>query len=115
MIFDCNDVGGPVPVELWVTDLVLGNQAYCETYIIIQDNMGVCPDDPGVTGVISGLIVTEDAETVNAVHVSLDGSSAVPVTTESTGQFIFPGMPMGGSYTVKPEKNDDWTNAAASL
>ena len=115
-VFDCTHVGqGQIAVELWVTDLVLGNQAYCETYIIIQDNMGVCPDDPGATGIISGLIETEDAEKVNAVNVALNGSGATPVSTNATGQFIFPAMPTGGSYTVKPGKNDDWKNGVSTL
>jgi len=115
-IFDCTHVGvGPVAVELWVTDLVLGNQAYCETYIIIQDNMGVCPIDPGATSVISGQIQTEDAEKVNAVNVSLNGSALNPVNTNGVGQFIFPAMPVGGTYTVTPEKNDDWSNGVSTL
>ena len=115
-IFDCSHVGvGPVLVQLWVTDLVLGNQAYCETYIIIQDNMGVCPLNPGATGVISGEIQTEDAEKVNAVNVSLNGSALNPVNTNGVGQFIFPAMPVGGTYTVRPEKNDDWSNGISTL
>ena len=113
-VFDCNDVGGPVPVELWVTDLVLGEQAYCETYIIIQDNMGVCPDDPGATGIISGVIETEITEKVHAVEVGLGGSSML-ANTNGSGQYSFPPMPYGGTYTVQPEKNDDWTNGVSTL
>ncbi|MDQ3018002.1 MAG: ice-binding family protein, partial [Bacteroidota bacterium] len=41
--FDCSHVGlGQVPVRLYVTDED-GDQAYCETFIIIQDNNNVCP------------------------------------------------------------------------
>ena len=32
---DCNDIGEQI-VEIWVTD-IFGNQAYCETTIVIQD------------------------------------------------------------------------------
>jgi len=113
-VFDCSDLG-QVPVELWVTDLVLGNQAYCETYIVIQDNMGVCPLNPGATGVISGEIQTEDSEKVNAVNVVLEGSAMNPVNTDGSGQFIFPAMPVGGNFTVTPEKNDDWANGVSTL
>ena len=114
-VFDCNDLGGQVPVELWVTDRVLGNQAYCETYIIIQDNMNVCPDDPGATGVISGTIDTEDSERVKAVNVDLNGSALDPIVTAEDGEFAFPAMPMGGTYTIQPAKNDDWKNGVSTL
>lgn len=114
-VFDCTDVGEPVEVELWVTDLVLGEQAYCTTYIIIQDNMEVCPDDPEETGIISGEIETETTDKINAVNVALDGSAMNPVNTNGSGQYSFPPMPMGGTYKVMPQKNDDWTNGVTTL
>ena len=115
MIFDCNDVGDPVEVELWVTDLVLGEQAYCTTYIIIQDNMEVCGENPGETGVISGEIETETTDKINAVNVALEGSALAPVNTNGSGQYVFPAMPLGGTYNLKPHKNDDWTNGVSTL
>ena len=113
-VYTCEDIGTQL-VELWATDLVLGNQAYCETYVVIQDNFQICPLDPGATGVISGEIQTEDNEKVNAVNVSLNGSVLNPVNTNGSGQFIFPAMPVGGAYTVTPQKNDDWANGVSTL
>ena len=56
--FTCEDVGqGQVPVNLYVTD-ALGNQAYCETYIIVEDHNEVCPEQGNLTGTITGSIST---------------------------------------------------------
>ncbi|MBK8968860.1 MAG: HYR domain-containing protein [Lewinellaceae bacterium] len=38
--FDCSELGTQF-VELWSIDLA-GNADYCETYVIVQDNMGIC-------------------------------------------------------------------------
>ena len=42
LTFDCSELG-PQSVQLWVKDLA-GNIDYCETYIILEDNQGVCPE-----------------------------------------------------------------------
>ncbi|MCC6461444.1 MAG: T9SS type A sorting domain-containing protein, partial [Saprospiraceae bacterium] len=38
--FDCNELGNQ-PIELWAKDLA-GNTDYCETYVNVQDNAGIC-------------------------------------------------------------------------
>ena len=115
-VFDCSHVGaGPIPVEIWVTDLVLGEQAYCETNIVITDNDGVCGGNQGTTGIISGVIETEFTERVHQVQVDLGGSGLFTVNTSNSGQYTFPGMPFGGSYEVMPFKNDDWRNGVSTL
>lgn len=116
MVFDCDDaLLDSVHIQLWVTDVVLGQQDFCTTYIIIQDNMEVCPEEPGGTGIISGIIETEFTATVKNVEVALQGSSQMPVITSIGGSYTFPGMPYGGSYEVKPGKNDDWMNGVSTL
>ncbi len=41
LTFDCDELG-QIQVELWVKDLD-GNTAYCETFLILEDNQDVCP------------------------------------------------------------------------
>ena len=113
-VFTCDEIG-IVPVELWVTDHIIGEQAYCETFIDIQDNMEACDGDGISTGVISGLIQTEMSDKVNQVQVDLDGSGMFGVNTDQSGQFTFPSMPFGGTYDVVPFKNTDWTNGVSTL
>jgi hypothetical protein len=112
--FTCEDVGAPVPVTLYATDN-LGNQAYCETYIIVQDNFGICPDTAGITGTITGNVSTETSDNVLEVNVELDGSNLLPAMTNHAGTYIFPAMPVGGNYVVSPAKNNDFRNGVSTL
>jgi len=115
LTFDCSHVGvGQVPVSLYVTDL-LGNQAWCETYIIIQDNLGVCPDTSGLTGTITGKVSTETTDNVLGVTVELGGTTMIPINTNQSGTYTFPAMPIGGNYEVKPGKNNDYRNGVSTL
>ena len=115
LTFDCSHVGlGQVPVSLYVTDL-LGNQAWCETYIIIQDNMDICPDTAGLLGTITGKVSTETSDNILNVAIELGGSTLVPINTNQSGTYTFPSMPIGGSYIVKPVKNNDYKNGVSTL
>ena len=113
--FTCEDVDqGEVPVRLYVTDH-LGNQAYCETYVIISDNNDVCPEQGNLTGTITGNISTETSENVLDVEVGIAGSSLLPINTNQTGTYTFPSMPIGGNYTINPGKNNDYKNGVSTL
>ncbi len=113
--FDCGDVGqGQIPVRLYVTD-ALGNQAYCETYVIIQDNNGVCPQGGHLTGTITGNVSTETSDNVLDVKVNLGGTTLLPISTSQAGMYTFPAMPIGGNYVVQPDKNNDFKNGVSTL
>ncbi|HSF90296.1 MAG TPA: T9SS type A sorting domain-containing protein, partial [Saprospiraceae bacterium] len=115
LTFDCTHIAlGQVPVSLYVTDL-LGNQAWCETYIIIQDNMGVCPDTSGLLGTITGIVSTETTDNVLGVAVELGGTTMLPIHTNQSGIYTFPSMPIGGHYEVKPGKDNDYRNGVSTL
>ncbi|MEO6130265.1 MAG: T9SS type A sorting domain-containing protein, partial [Saprospiraceae bacterium] len=113
--FDCNDVGvGQIPVNLYVTDHH-GNQAYCTTYIIIQDNLGSCPIGGGLTGTITGNVSTETSDNVLDVKVQVSGSTLLPISTNQSGIYTFPAMPVGGNYVIEPDKNNDFKNGVSTL
>ena len=111
LTFDCDDLGTQV-VEMWVTDEA-GNQDFCTTYIIVQDNNDVC--DPLTTASVAGSIETEMGEEVQDVTVQVEGSNAIPVITGSNGSFAFPSLPMGGGYTIAPEKNMNPLNGVTTF
>jgi hypothetical protein len=114
LTFTCAHVGmGEIPVNLYVTDL-LGNQAYCETTILITDNNDYC-DGQGFSGTITGNISTETSENVLEVEVKIEGSSLLPIKTGHTGMYIFPAMPTGGNYVINPAKNNDYKNGVSTL
>ncbi len=111
-LFDCDSLGQRF-VQIWVTD-ENGNQDYCNTYVIIQDNNMVCPAT-GTGGAIAGMIVNEEEEGVEQVTVSLENSMLSPSITNEDGFFGFSSVPFNGDYDLIPEKNDDWLNGVSTF
>ncbi len=95
--YTCDDLGQQ-SVQVWVTD-ASGNQDYCETFIIVQDNMGACGNSPA----IAGTIANEAALGLEGVGVSVNGSNgfAQNILTNSNGSFGS-SVVEGGDYTVTP-------------
>ncbi len=113
--FDCSHVGGQTPVRIYAHDSN-GRFDYCETYIIVQDNMNVCSGNTGgATGVISGEVITESSLEVAEVEVSLMGTNMLPVVTTSEGIYSFPAMPLGGTYEISPKRDGDDKNGVSTL
>ncbi len=92
----CDLDQGYQPLEIWVTDEA-GNQDFCSTFVLLQDNLGVCDD----LVVVSGHIYTEEVEMVAHVQVDINGGAFQDVT-DSNGQYAFLQLPIGGDYTVSP-------------
>ncbi len=110
--YDCGDVGTQV-VELWVTDEA-GNQDFCSTYIIVQDNMDACNTTAG-TIALGGYIENEMGDMVEQVTVNLSGNNAIPTITNNTGNYAFPNLAMFGNYTVEPEKDMNPLNGVTTF
>ncbi len=119
-IFDCTTLGDQ-DVDIWVSIVGIDGslvQSYCSTFINVQDNQNVCPDDGGTNGgmvAIEGNIITEMAENVEAVEVNLIGSPFEPQLTDASGSYAFPEMATGGVYTIDPAKTDNPLNGVTTL
>ncbi|MDX1685614.1 MAG: HYR domain-containing protein, partial [Saprospiraceae bacterium] len=111
-VYDCDSLP-QVDVNIWVTDRITGNQNFCRTFIILQDNNNACGPD-SLRGSVSGFIVTEDDQKVRDAQIDLQGSGFGSVMTQQNGQYAFPAMPFGGSYEVQPAKNDDHMNGIST-
>ena len=85
-------------VEIWAWD-GLGNGDFCETYVLVQDNMVQCD---GGAGAIAGVIATEELSTVAGVQVGLSGNSFANMTTGDDGHFVFSALDEGFDYTITP-------------
>ncbi len=110
--FTCDDIG-PQDVELWVTD-INGNTSFCRTSIIIWDNPNTDPQCPTniTSAIVEGFIATESQERVEKANVHLDATKIIATNYE--GQFRFGPINTGGSYLLRPEKNDDWMNGVTT-
>ena len=109
--FTCDDLGDN-PVEFWAIDQA-GNADYCVTFIQIQDNMLMCPDNQGdpLVGSIGGTIQTEDGLQIAGVSLQANG---IDYTTDDSGDYLFE-LPTGQSYSVQPLRTDDPTNGVTAL
>ncbi|MBK8490769.1 MAG: T9SS type A sorting domain-containing protein [Saprospirales bacterium] len=96
-IYTCDDLGQQ-PVQIWVTD-IYGNQDYCETFVVVQDNMFSCNS---VTIAVAGAIATEGQVGVEGVNVEINGGLFASFT-DNNGNFSFNALTSGGDYTVAPE------------
>ncbi len=97
--YTCDSLGQRT-VNLWVTDKLTGNQSFCKTKVIVQDNNGVCTS-PLKKGTIQGLISNVSDEGLSGVGVDVVVSNLPTTLTTSNGKYKFPKMPFGGSYEVK--------------
>lgn len=113
LTFDCSGEGMHL-VEFWVTDEA-GNSDYCTTNIIIQDNMGVCPDTL-VTGsaAIGGEIATEMGDMMPEVTVEI-ASMGMMNYTNGGGIYEFLDLAPNASYVVTPKKNTGPLNGVTTF
>ncbi len=108
-IFDCATVGQNV-VQVWVTD-ESGNQDFCETMVVIQDNMNAC-GSPLIA--MTGAIADEDSQGVQNVSVELNGNMNGMADTDGQGVFNFDNVPLGHDYTVTPQLNENPLNGVTT-
>lgn len=107
--FTCDDLGEQ-DVKVYVIDLD-GNEQYCNTYVIIQDNMGMCPPIDSTTYTISGSIMNLDGNPVSDMDVSLmhNGQSIDDISSNPSGAYEFTNVMNSEDYTIQPVGNDDYT------
>jgi len=116
--FDCTELGAQL-VELWAIDLA-GNADFCETFVIVQDNIGSCGNNP--VPVVSGALKTEMTDGIQEAEVHLLGTPpnglpdvSVFDMSDNIGNFWFiNAIPMGSNYLVAPEKNDNPLNGVTT-
>lgn len=115
--YSCSELGTQL-VELWSIDKA-GNAAYCETYLIVQDNDGVCPSDSN-SAKVAGFLLTEAANGLEEGSVEITGTgNAIPSFTYSSltgasGKYLFNAVPLSSNSTVTPLKDDNHLNGVST-
>ena len=105
--FNCTELGTQC-VELWSIDAA-GNADYCETYVIVQDNQGNCPNNGQL--MVSGALKTQLGEGVEEAVVNLSG--AMLDLTDANGFYQF-SVPPASTFTIAPEKDDNPLNGVTT-
>jgi len=125
-VFRCSDILNgrqhAIEVQIWVTDNS-GNQDWCKTYILLQDNGGqpggVCKDTTVTEANINGRLYTEDKEGVEFATVEVKGvttSAGIPsFKTASDGSYAFNSVQMVGAYVLKARRDDNPMNGVSTL
>lgn len=109
--FDCTNIGQN-PVQVWATDEA-NNQDFCETFVIIQDNMNACGGNPLI--VMNGQIANEENEGVENVSVELNGNLTSQTFTNGNGTYQFSNLPIGYDYTVTPQLDQGLMNGVTTF
>lgn len=110
-IFTCGDLGTQ-PVQMWVTDEA-EKQDYCETTLIVQDNLGACTTPLAVS--LGGHISNETGTPAANVPVNMNGQVSGSVTTNNSGSYLFSGIPSGSDVSVVPLKDDGHLNGVTTF
>jgi hypothetical protein len=114
--FTCGELGTQL-VKLWSIDKA-GNADFCETYVIVQDNMGNCPVNGAAK--VAGALATEVANGVQEGNVEITGSgNGIPsftftTMTNATGNYNFNAIPLATNSTVTPAKDDNPLNGVST-
>ncbi|MBK9338672.1 MAG: HYR domain-containing protein [Lewinellaceae bacterium] len=116
--FDCSNLGFNL-VEVWAMDLA-GNTDFCDTYIHIQDNAGVCGSN---NASVAGMLQTESGQGLEDVNISVQvstGSGQPPVNlvanSDQDGYFLLPNaLPSASSATIAPVKDNDPLNGVSTF
>lgn len=111
LLFDCDDSGLTAFITVWTTDEA-GNQNTCSTDVSINGNVPAC-EDPLVS--VTGMIFTEEDFPINAVMMSVTGTTDPSMTTGLDGIFEFMELPIGGDFSIVPTKDLNVVNGVTSL
>lgn len=111
LVVTCDDPGSIiVEIHAWDSN---GNNDYCETYLLIEDNLELCYPDP--EGDLAGGVQTEEARPVDLVEVRLSGPMQVDQQTDGLGQYVFADLPEGYDYTIQPYLDQNATEGVTTL
>jgi len=115
--FLCSELGTQC-VELWAIDAA-GNADYCETYVIVQDNLGSCPSTDHIN--VAGALKTEMSDGVEESTVTIDGTStfAPPFAyfdlSDNGGVYqVMNNVPLASTFVIAPEKDDNPLNGVTT-
>jgi hypothetical protein len=120
-VFTCDDIENgildTIDIEMWVTDLA-GNQEFCNSHLILQDNQDICPDADPVLYDIAGMVRTPDDQVIEGVEVTLSNPNPeFPLysISGSNGYYSFNDVDAYQNYQISAQSNDDPMDGISTL
>ncbi|MBL7809049.1 MAG: T9SS type A sorting domain-containing protein, partial [Saprospiraceae bacterium] len=102
----------------WAIDAA-GNADYCESYIIVQDNLGSCSGGNPVA--LAGALKTAGQEGIEEASVYVEGSSpwtpnfsAVDMSNTDGEYNFLQNIPFGSNFTITPKRDDNPLNGVTT-
>jgi len=115
--FTCDELGTRC-VELWAID-AQGNADYCETYLIVQDNLGSCPNPNNIN--VAGALKTEMTDGVEEGTVQISGTSSFTppysyfdLSAADGAYMVANNVPLDATFVIAPEKDDNPLNGVTT-
>lgn len=111
--FDCTELGAQ-SVELWAMDAT-GSTAFCETTVLVQDNMGNCSPAPGF---VQACAKTACAGPSDIYQITMEYNvthPALPPTTYLTAACNGIVAPADAEVTITPFSNNDPLNGVSAM
>lgn len=124
-LLTCADIGDgrkdTIGLQMWVTD-ESGNQDFCNTFIILQDNSNVCPDyfPPHDTTYynLDGLVRKPNDQPVDNVNIVLRNEStefSQRFNSTNSGKFEFLKLADNYNYYIEADKSGDDANGLSTM
>jgi len=127
LTYTCDDLTGEsteFELEMYVTD-PSGNQEFCTTTLVIQDNQGNCPDNNNGGGEeeeervsLGGGIYNDINESVTGIEVSLTANlPEFPqlATTDVDGSYSFNNLLANENYNLSPTLDENYNEGVSTL
>lgn len=126
IVLTCDEIGSQI-LEIYTWDMAFNpyavqpdgtiggpNYDHCETYVLVQDNMmESCM--PGNSGIVAGIIATEEEEPVEGVEVRANGVQSELEMTDDDGFYQFDALEFGQDYTLSPHLDIDHKNGVSTF
>jgi hypothetical protein len=109
-VLTCDDLGVR-EVFMYVQD-ESGNVEHCETYIILADHLGICPEP--LTYTISGQVKSEEGTGLEETKVMIQTPDQDMRMTDILGSYSFSGLEEGIDCKLQPESSSDYTNGIST-
>lgn len=112
LFFGCYDVGTEA-LEVWRYDTLGNEQGVCTTFVIVQDNLGICIAEPLQ---LNGNITTPNGMPVPGVRLELDWRELDIDSTGEDGEYgFFEQAYYGEPVSIKPIREGDELNGVSTL